>query len=204
MSEPDPPAPPPTCAAVILAAGASTRLGQPKQLIHVEDESLLRRTARIAVEAACSPVLVVLGFEAHQFEPQLAGLPVKILINNDWQEGMGSSLRSGIAAVSKTQPRPAAALVLVCDQPRLSARHLTALLESHRNRPQNVSITASVYAGQAGVPAVFSAKLFKKLLSSSGDQGARNLLRAHAAEVLGVPWPEGGLDLDLPEDVRNL
>jgi len=191
------------CAAVILAAGASSRLGQPKQLILLDGESLLHRTARLAIEAGCAPVFVVLGFDADRMRVQLDGLPVEIVINPQWQEGMGSSLRSGMAAVWQTQPESASVLVLVCDQPRLSREHLRDLLTRHNSdRPdRGIAITASAYAGRTGVPAVFSASLFPELLASAGDQGARNVIRAHASEVESVPWPDGELDLDLPGDL---
>jgi len=191
------------CAAVVLAAGASTRLGQPKQLVRLEGESLLHRTARLALEAGCSPVLVVLGFEAETLRAELHGLHVDVVVNHEWQEGMGASLRSGMEALRDSDPQPHAVLILVCDQPRLTADHLRTLLARHQSaRP--VAITASVYARRAGVPAIFSAKLFSALLASSGDRGARDLIRAHAAEVQGIPWPAGELDLDLPEDLTTI
>jgi molybdenum cofactor cytidylyltransferase len=194
------------CAAVVLAAGASTRLGQPKQLIRVDNESLLRRTARLASEAGCSPVYVVLGFQAETMCTELNGLAVEVLLNQAWHEGMGSSLRAGMQAIRSLDPQPEAFLVLVCDQPRLTADHLRELLARHNSaRAQNkVAITASVYARRAGVPAIFSAKLFPALLASQGDRGARDLIRAHAAEVQGIPWPPGELDLDRPEDLATI
>jgi molybdenum cofactor cytidylyltransferase len=191
------------CAAVVLAAGASTRLGQPKQLVRLEGESLLHRTARLALEAGCSPVLVVLGFEAETLRAELHGLNVDVVVNHEWQEGMGASLRSGMEALRKRDPQPNAVLVLVCDQPRLAADHLRTLLAHHQSA-RRIAITASVYARRAGVPAIFAAKLFSALLASSGDRGARNLIRAHAAEVQGIPWPAGELDLDLPEDLTAI
>lgn len=194
-------------AAIILAAGASTRLGQPKQLIRLEGESLLRRTARLAIEAGCTPVLVVLGFEAKNMRPELKGLAVSIVVNRKWREGMGASLRSGMTALRKVNPQPDAVLVLVCDQPRLTVDHLRELLARHRAAAHpggNVSVTASVYARRAGVPAVFSSTLFSQLAASNGDRGARDLIRAHTAQVQGIPWPEGELDLDRPEHLNTI
>jgi molybdenum cofactor cytidylyltransferase len=200
------------CAAVLLAAGASTRLGQPKQLIHIDGESLLRRTARLALEAGCSPIYVVLGYEADGMRPELADLPidasmpVNIVVNQNWIEGMGASLRSGMQALRTAEPQPEGVLVLVCDQPRLTADHLRELLARqadarHTTAASHRAITASSYSGRYGVPAVFSARLFPALLASQGDRGARDLIRAHAAEVQGIPWPPGELDLDSPEDL---
>ncbi len=194
------------CAAIILAAGASTRLGQPKQLIRIGGESLLHRTARIAIEAGCSPVYVVLGFEAESMRAAVADLPLETVFNPVWQEGMGSSLRAGAQQVLQLAPPAQAALLLVCDQPRLTAAHLHELLERHAaaQTMDNIAITASVYAGKTGVPAVFSAALFSELAACSGDRGARDLIRAHAAHVQAIPWPAGELDLDRPEDLSTI
>ncbi len=198
------------CAAVILAAGASTRLGQPKQLLRMGDESLLHRTARLALEAGCGPVFAVLGYEAETMRSELSGLAVEIVVNENWQEGMGASLRTGMEALQKLDRQPDSVFILVCDQPRLTADHLRTLVDSHQSASRiaspvtSSSITASVYAGRAGVPAVFSSGLFLDLAASSGDHGARSLIRAHMAEVQGIPWPEGELDLDRPEDIATI
>lgn len=195
------------CAAVIPAAGASTRLGQPKQLLRIDGhESLLRRTARLAVEAGCAPVLAVLGYEAEKMAPELTRLPVEIVVNANWREGMGASLRAGMEAVLRIDPLPDSVLVLVCDQPRLTADHLRTLLARHHAAFGTVhsAITASVYAGRAGVPAIFSSDWFSELARSSADRGARDLIQAQAAGVQRIPWPEGELDLDRPEDLAAI
>ncbi|MGA8108198.1 MAG: nucleotidyltransferase family protein [Acidobacteriaceae bacterium] len=189
-------------AAVVLAAGASTRLGQAKQLVRVESESLLHRTVRMALEAGCAPAVVVLGFEAERMRAELEGLDAVVAVHPGWAEGMGSSLRCGVEAVCRMEPVPDEVLVLVCDQPRLTAEHLRALLE--RQGESGAQITASAYASRIGVPAVFARELFGELLRLEGDQGARNLIRNHASEAEGIPWPEGTVDLDIPEDLRGV
>ena len=191
------------CAAVVLAAGASTRLGQPKQLLLVDGESMLRRTARMAVESGCSPVYVIVGFNAQQMQAELQGLAVEVVVNDTWREGMGSSLRVGMEVLRKAEPPADAVLVLVCDQPRLTADHLRQLLTLHK-ATGSVGITASVYGQRAGVPAIFWSRLFPALLASQGDRGARDLIRASATEVQGIPWPEGELDIDRPEDLSTI
>ena len=189
-------------AAVVLAAGASTRLGQAKQLVRVEGESLLRRTVRMALEAGCSPVVAVLGFEAERMRAELEGLDAVVAMHPGWAKGMGSSLRCGVEAVCRMDPVPDGALVLVCDQPRLTTETLRVLLRRHRAGA--AQITASAYAGRMGVPAVFARTLFAELLRLDGDQGARNLILDHAQEAEGIPWPEGTVDLDAPEDLRRI
>lgn len=186
-------------AAVVLAAGASERLGQPKQLIQLGGESLLRRTARLAVEVGCAPVWVVLGFAADHMRLELRGLPVQLLTNTGWKQGMASSLRAGISAA---QVQAEAVLLLVCDQVRLSKEHLQALLELHRSG--TTAITASEYGGRAGVPAIFRSRLFPELLQIQGDRGAREVIERHSAETQTIPWPEGAMDLDSPEQLQGL
>lgn len=185
-------------AAVILAAGASRRLGYPKQLIQLGGESLLRRTARLAVEARCTPVFVVLGFEAERICPELDGLPVYKLLNPDWTEGMGSSLRCGVEAAQVAGSD--GVLLLVCDQPRLSGEHLRALL----TRYARGAIAASAYDGQLGVPAVFAAGYYPELLELQGDRGARQVIENHTDVVQSVAWPEGAVDIDSAEHLREI
>ena len=189
------------CAAIVLAAGSSVRLGRAKQLIQLNRESLLRRTARMAVEAGCAPVFVVLGYRAEEMQAQLQGLPASPLVNENWPSGMGSSLRCGMAAVAQLHPQPSGVLALVCDQPALSTVHLRTLLARHT--AADFPITASFYSGKPGVPAVFSSRLFPELLSAQADRGARDLTRSHQGQVQTVPWPEGELDLDDAADLER-
>jgi molybdenum cofactor cytidylyltransferase len=182
--------------AVILAAGASRRLGQPKQLVRVAGDTLLGRTVRAAL-AACAPVLVVLGSGAEAMAGELAGLPVTLVRNDQWREGMAASIRAGVQAL------PAGAegvLLLVCDQPAVDAALLTRLLDARRRRPD--AIIACGYAGTRGVPALFPAGCLEQLLALRGDRGARELLRGADVEVL--PFPEGALDVDRPGDLPGL
>lgn len=187
-------------AAVILAAGASRRLGQPKQLVRVAGESLLRRTARLAVEVECAPVFVVLGFAAERMCPELDGLSVQPLTNLGWTEGMGASLRCGVAAAQASGAE--AILLLVCDQPQLSMEHLRALLKRHSQG--QALITASSYEGRSGVPAIFSAKLFPELVEIRGDRGARQVIEGYGDAVQRIAWAEGGLDVDSLEQLRTI
>jgi molybdenum cofactor cytidylyltransferase len=189
-------------AAVVLAAGASTRLGKPKQLIEIEGEQLLRRTVRLALEVGCAPVFVVLGFEAERMRAQLEGLGATAAVNERWTEGMGSSLRSGMEAVCAREPQPRGVLLLVCDQPRLTVEHLRKLLAEQGG--DDSAIVASEYAGRAGVPAVFGRQYFAELLAVEGDRGAREVIRRHGEAVRAVAWPEGEIDLDRAEDLKKL
>jgi len=194
--------PEPRFAAILLAAGASTRMGRPKQLIRVDGETLLRRTARIAVEAGCSPVVVVLGSGAEEMHSELAALPLAITVNQDWPEGMASSLRCGLLSISGLSSAAAGILVLVCDQPLLSVEHVKSILRTQA--AGNALVTASRYRDRAGVPAVFASQLFPELMTLQGDQGARELILAHKAQLETIAWSEGALDVDLPEDLEMI
>ena len=189
-----------SCAAVVLAAGASSRLGQPKQLVQIDGESLLRRTARMAGEAGCDPVAAVLGFEAERMRHELDGLGAVPVVNGDWRSGMGSSLRCGVAALLQLDPCPRNILLLVCDQVALSVEILRELLLVHASGEK--AITASRYAGRCGVPAIFSSVFFPQLLAVSGDRGAREILERHAGQLARVDFPQGELDLDTPEQLK--
>lgn len=198
-----------SCAAIILAAGSSSRLGKPKQLLVVDGETLLRRTARLALGAGCSPVVVVLGANAEQFQPELRGLEVVSTYNTDWEEGMASSLRRGMEEIGRWKEKSANVLILVCDQVRLTLPILVNLLAKHRSSKAN--ITASSYSGTKGVPAVFSQEIFTELAVVRGDEGARRIIARYPAldpalypgHIEIVDFPGGGDDLDAIEDLGN-
>jgi len=193
---------PSSCGAIVLAAGASTRLGQPKQLLEIDGESLLRRTVRLAAKGGCSPIFVVLGFESERMSKELHDLEAKPVLNPDWQSGMASSLRSGIRTMMNETPEPQKTLILLCDQPSLSVDILSRLLRVGAEK--NSLITASSYAGRFGVPAIFDKQLYPDLLKVAGDQGARLVIQRFSAQISTVEFPGGGIDIDTQEDLANL
>ncbi len=191
----------PSCTAVILAAGASLRLGQAKQLVAIAGEPLLRRAVRIVDEVGCQPIVVVLGFDADRMRSALDGFRVIVAVNENWRAGMGSSMRCGVETALQMSRPPERILLMVCDQVRLSTEVLRQLLRLHDLA--NYPITAARYSGQLGVPAVFSPIFFPDLLDGSGDRGARGILERNAARVDAVDFPEGELDLDTPGDLEE-
>ncbi len=184
------------CAAIVLAAGSSSRLGQAKQLLEYGGEPLLRRAVRLALSAGAAPVLVVVGESEH--EAVIHDLPGNVVLNPEHAEGMGSSLRVGMAALTRLAPEAERVLLMVCDQPLLETNHLLALLEAEA--PHGVA--AAEYGGRLGVPAVFARKHFPALAAVAGDRGARALLRGMA--VTAVVMPEAAVDIDTPDDLEAL
>lgn len=177
-------------AAVILAAGSGRRMGGPKALLAIAGETLLQRAVRIAGEAGCSPIFVVVGdWETGPLAPE-----ARLIRNPDAAEGMASSLRAGVGALP---PETAAALILTVDQVKVDApmlRRLLALAVVDPARP-----AACAYAGTLGIPARFPRRLFPDLLALQGDRGAKAILLRENTAALA--FPEGDLDLDTPEDL---
>lgn len=183
-------------AAVILAAGDSSRLGTPKQLVKYQGRSLLRRAAESACSSRAETVIAVLGFTAAAMQGELAGLRVRVTENLLWREGIGSSIR---CAVSALPPGSDGVLLIVCDQPRLTSGHLDALINVFGAAPERP--VASGYGGASGVPALFPRALFAELLTLEGDRGAQRVLRAHAKDLVTLPWPDGEFDVDTAGDI---
>lgn len=174
-------------AAVVLAAGASKRLGEPKQNLRIGAETLLERMLRIAHEAGLAPVFAVVAPATSV--PQ--GVDFRLVINQEASEGMASSIRAGVAAAIATDAN--AVIILACDQPSVTVEHLRKLAE---NRGE---VAASSYAGRKGVPAFFPARAFKDLLGLRGDMGARDLVR----EARAISLKDGEIDIDTVEDLNR-
>ncbi len=187
-------------AAILLAAGGSRRFGSPKQLHRVGGVSLVRRAAETARSAGCRPLVVVLGAAADAIAPELDPGACAIVVHEGWREGMGSSIRAGVARLREEAPDCPAALLLLADQPAVSEPLLRALIERFRLGPEPAA--ACRYGGILGPPAIFSASLFEELESLSGDEGARSLLRSGRIAVAEIDFPEGVNDVDQPPDAR--
>lgn len=187
----------PELTGILLAAGESARLGEPKQLLRFQGEPLVRRAAAALLDH-CSRVLVVTGAVDQPVMDALAGMPVRIVHNEAWREGMGSSIRRGVECAEQGS---AGYLLFVADQPLVGTVEIGKLVEAWRSSPQ--SIAAAAYANTRGVPAIFPARLFVALTTLGGDCGARSVVDA-ATDVTVVDMPRAAVDLDTPEDVRGL
>jgi molybdenum cofactor cytidylyltransferase len=181
---------------IILAAGGSTRMGTPKQLLEFHGESLVHAAVRAAQEGRCDVVCVVSGHAREAVENAVADLTPLLAHNKNWQRGMGSSVRLGVSAI-----QPASAIVLLaCDQPAVNGDTIRTLIEQHHQTGQ--PIVASRYWGTLGIPALFDQSCFAELHALPDDRGAKAVIQADPARVLAFDFSAGALDLDTPDDVR--
>ncbi len=186
---------------VVLAAGGSTRMGEPKQLLRYEGMTLLGRAVSVALGSRCRPVVVVLGAGADGARAEVDPR-ARVVVNEAWAEGMGSSIRCGVAALGEA----AAAVVTLCDQPFVTSELIDRLVEAHLDG--GALVVASEYdaAGERtrGVPALFDRALFPELLALSGAQGAKRVVERHASDLVTVPAPEAAFDVDTPDDYGRI
>lgn len=186
-----------TIAAVVLAAGASRRLGQPKQLVPFHGEELVRTAVRAACASKCAGVAVVLGARVRDVMPAVLGTGAEVVHNAQWESGIASSIAAGVAWAEGK--RHDGVLLCVCDQPLISAAHLDALIREHE---ASGDVVASRYGAVVGVPAVFPEERFADLRGLSGDEGARRILCSGI--VREVAWDGGAVDVDTPDDLAAL
>jgi molybdenum cofactor cytidylyltransferase len=189
-------------AAILLAAGGSTRMGSPKQLLVYEGQPLLRRAARVAIDAGCQPVIAVLGHLADQTAAALSGLPIDIVLNTQWERGIGSSIRTGVERLMKVIPAAPATFLLLADQPLVDPDVLRRLIKARRSSGKPVC--ASAYAGTIGPPVLVSAELFPRLLALPDDRGAKVLWTGQPDIVATIACDAAAIDLDTPDDWARL
>jgi len=186
---------------IILAAGASTRLGSPKQLLLYKDKTFLRHITEVALASPCEPIIVVLGAYANRFRSEIQQLPIQIVENTQWSQGMGSSIKAGMEALIASGFNPHAVILSLCDQPFVSLEVIEQIIKAYRftGKP----IVASQYEGTIGVPALFDRTFFPELIAQPANQGAKSIIAQKALEVFCVPFPEGAIDVDTPEDYQE-
>ncbi|XWK89613.1 MAG: nucleotidyltransferase family protein [Phormidium sp.] len=187
---------------LILAAGASTRLGQPKQLLFYQGKPLIRQMAEVAIASNCQQVGVVLGAHAEAIVPHLSNLDIHIFYNKNWSRGMASSIQCGLREMLRVSVELDAIVLMVCDQPFVSPDLIHKLIAGYRDL--NYPIVASEYAGILGVPALFHKTFFPELLTLQGDVGAKSIIRQHHSHSLSIPFNQGIIDLDTPQDLQFL
>jgi molybdenum cofactor cytidylyltransferase len=188
--------------AVVLAAGSSSRMGSPKQTLQFRGESLLRRAALAALGAGCGPVIVVTGANAELSRRELDGLDVREVLNTLWETGMASSVRAGVEGLVSEDADVDAAVLMLCDQPHVTADVIAGLVTAHR--ANGSLVVASTYGGSFGVPALFGRALFEELARLEGSAGAKQIIKRHASEAHFIPFPCGEVDVDTPDDFSRL
>jgi molybdenum cofactor cytidylyltransferase len=187
---------------IILAAGASTRMGSPKQQLLYQGQTLLQRAIHTALSTACTPVIVVLGAHAMVISPEIPKERNTMIKNPDWAFGIGSSIRCGMLALQEKAPLSTGVILMVCDQPHVTTAHLQQLMQQKLDTGKG--IIASYYSNTMGVPVLFDKAFFPQLQSLSGQEGAKKLLYRYEHETAAVPFPPGEVDVDTKEDYERL
>ncbi|MEM7103950.1 MAG: nucleotidyltransferase family protein [Bacteroidota bacterium] len=185
----------------MLAAGGSSRLGRPKQLVRRGNKTLLQNTLDSAFNAGVDDVIVVLGANKDLISNSIKEYPVQTVINENWATGLSSSIKKGIEAFENRDTQPGAILIMLSDQPHVSKTLVSELINWHQYSSKE--IIASQYKGIIGVPAIFPVIYFKELKMLSGDKGARKLLMKQAQNVKTVTFAKGHIDIDTPADLEN-
>lgn len=184
---------------ILLAAGASSRLGRPKQLLPFHGSTLLRFLAEQAIASNANHVRVVVGAHHRLIRDQVADLIVTVIDHQHWSGGLSTSLQSGVASLPKEVD---SIIVMLSDQPRVTCDHLNALIdEQHRTKK---GLVASRYQQMPGAPALFTRRYFGDLMNLRGDAGAKTVLLLRADDTAYVDLPGGEIDIDTEEDWKRL
>ena len=186
--------------AVVLAAGESRRMGEPKQLLPVGGQPMVRRVTEAVCAAGLAQVVVVIGAHAEAVSQAVAGLPVELVLNERWQEGMTSSLHAGLCAL---RPEIKAALVVLADQPWLTAELIRALVDCYRTT--GAPVVAPFYQGQRGRPVLFDRALFPELLAARDDKSRREIIAQHRDQMARVEVKDPAIfrDIDTRQDYEK-
>jgi molybdenum cofactor cytidylyltransferase len=187
--------------AIVLAAGGSSRMGTAKQLLIFKGKTLLRRAVEVAVESGCSPVVVVLGQDAERMRLEIKSPPAIVVINSNWQQGIGGSIRVGIEHVEQNAVLDGV-MITLCDQPLIDASVLRRLLDVYKTGAG--PMVAASYGGTLGVPAIFSKKYFASLRQLPVNGGAKQILMRDSLDVTPFPVDEALMDVDTPADYQRL
>ena len=188
--------------AVILAAGESSRFGRPKQLVQFRGKSLVRRVVDAAKDANCSVIVVVLGSKREQIERELKETDAIVAENQNWQRGVGSSIRVGVESAVNQAPDIEAIVLLTCDQPSLKTDTIERLIATREKTKK--AIVASSYSETLGVPALFDRSCFQELLTLPDDSGAKSIILSNHERVAELLFPEGKIDIDTAADYEKL
>lgn len=191
------------CAIIVLAAGASNRLGRPKQLLPYRGKSLLRNVMGVAKSVNAHPVIAVLGANSHLTGNEIEeDKNVYKIVNDNWGEGISSSIQCGLKFLQQISPSSDAAIFMVCDQPFITGSLLNKLITAQKKTGK--PIVASSYDNTIGTPVLFHKSLFSELMDLRGDAGAKKIISQHADSVVTVSFPKGKIDIDTAADYAEL
>ena len=187
-------------AAVVLAAGSSTRMGRNKLLLDLGGETMVRRTVRAAIGGGVDQVVVVLGHDEPLVRAELAGLPCTLVVNPDHAQGAGTSVRTGVRQVGAVAD---ALVVVLADMPYVTAEMIATLVA--RYRETRAPLVVSHYGAVQAPPTLYDRALFEELLSIPSERGAKQVVRRHEEAAVVLPWPESARrDVDVPADYEGV
>lgn len=187
---------------VILAAGESSRLGRAKQLLELDNETLIEKVVRVGTESFCTQVIVVLGCRSEEIAKRIKlDERTHIIENPNWKEGMASSLRCAVNFIEQELPDCHACIFASCDQVLLDAAHLNLLIKAFEQ--DRVQIVASEYSETRGIPALFSRQLFGEIKELRGEGGAKSLIQGKKFSLSTVAFPSGACDIDNEADWKK-
>ncbi len=187
---------------VVLAAGESKRLGQPKQLLPYLGTTIIAHVVRTTLASKASKTIVITGAYADRIRDELDCFPVTIIENHSWQDGVATSIGLGIETLEQSDMPQRAVLLMTSDQLRASTKLINLIIDKYDNQPNR--IVACEYEETVGVPALFDQAHFPELKSLRGDCGAKNIINNHLEHVVTVAFPGGGLDIDTTRDMEKL
>jgi molybdenum cofactor cytidylyltransferase len=187
---------------ILLAAGGSSRMGQPKQQLPFKEGSLLQHATQVAIDSGCKPIIVVVGAASDETSKSLSSFPVQVVENQDWSSGMASSIKAGLKTLLELSAEIDGVILMVCDQPYVTPHLLRKMKREWQNSGKGM--VACSYANTLGTPALFARDYFHDLLALNGQEGAKKILVAYKNFISLIPFPLGQVDIDTPEDYQNL
>lgn len=187
---------------VILAAGSSSRLGQPKQLLTYKNTTLLKNTINEASLIPNVVIIVVTGSNHELIKEQIESEEIKISFNPDWEMGMSSSIAKGLSDLLLEYPQIEKCIFAVCDQPFVSTAIFENLIDQYNKTKKGIA--ASAYAETLGTPVLLDKKYFKELLELKGQEGAKKIINKFLDDTVAVPFEKGNIDIDTMVDYNNL
>ena len=186
---------------LILAAGGSTRMGQPKQLIEWKGETLVNHAIKKAQQTEVETIYVVLGANAEKIKETISDYNIQIIFNSVWQKGLGSSISVGINYITK-HGKYDGVLIRLIDNPTLALEHYRQLIALFKSK--RLPIVASEYNDTHGVPAIFGGEFFEALQQLQTDKGAKSIMKQYWNQVLFLKSDTDFVDLDTPEDLKKI